>query len=257
MYAGLWAKTCQSVCSIGHWKDGEKIASGTGFIVDGYLVTNNHVYFCPPSDTVIVEFVEIDGSTSRFRKEFTKDEFVSALKDGSPESNWDFAIIEIEDLKDFPSLELQINNVDFPIGMQVGMLGYAFSQGNLSMHAGMVSSHYSKNSVRYIQIDASVNQGNSGGPLLDVSTGKVIGIVTRAAKGLSEFFDELIESFDQNIRHLSRFKGSIRMGGVDHFQAMKTTQAQMQVISKEIKRSANVGIGYAFSLDEINRFFKK
>lgn len=256
MYKDLWLKTYQSVCSIQHWKNGEKVASGSGFIIDGYLITNNHVYYLPSSDKIIIEFVEQDGSTIRYSKELTKEESGAAFKEGSPEENWDFAILQIDEFKDFPTLKFCEPEKDLPAGMSIGLLGYAFSDNNLSIHSGIISSKFSKSGVKYIQIDASVNQGNSGGPLIDYETGEVIGIVTRAAKGLTKMFDELIESFDGNIAALSAVTGSVTLGGVNPVEALKVSQRQMQIISKEIKRSANVGIGYAFALDKVRTFFK-
>ena len=256
MYKDLWIKTHQSLCSIQHWKDGEKIASGSGFIIDGYLITNNHVYDCPPSDRVVIEFVKQDGSTVKLSQEIKKADFEAALKEGSPKENWDFAILEMDEFKKIPSLKFCDLKKELPIGMPIGLLGYAFGNNNLSIHAGMISSQFSKNSVKYIQIDASVNQGNSGGPLIDPETGEVIGIVTRAAKGLTKMFDKLIESFDKNVEALGAVKVSMKVGGIDPLQVLAVSQRQMKVISKEIKRSANVGIGYAFALDKVREFFK-
>lgn len=257
MYKNLWIKTHQSLCSIQHWKGNEKIASGSGFIIDGYLVTNNHVFSCPPSEKIVLEFVEQDGSTIKFHKELNKDNFMAALKEGSTEENWDFAILEINELKKMPSLKFCQPEKELPIGMPIGLLGYAFGDNNLSIHAGMISSQFSKNDVKYIQVDASVNTGNSGGPLIDLETSEVIGIVTRAATGLTKMFDELIESFDKNIETMQTVKGMIELGSVDPMEALIISQSQMARISKEIKRSANVGIGYAFALDQIRDFFQR
>ncbi len=255
MYQKLWLKTWQSVCSIQHWRGAEKIASGSGFVVDGYLITNNHVFYCPPSDKVVIEFVEQDGSTVMFKKELTKQEFGAALKEGSPEENWDFAILQIDELRYFPSLKFCAPEKKISVGTSIGLLGYAFDQKNLSIHSGIISSKFCKGSIKYMQIDASVNQGNSGGPLIDYETGEVIGIITRAAKGLTKMFDELIESFDGNIEALSAVAGGVKFSGIDPMDVLAVSQRQMKIISNEIKRSANVGIGYAFALDGVRNFF--
>ena len=47
------------------------------------------------------------------------------------------------------------------------------------------------NGVDIIQLDASVNSSNSGGPLIHPESGDVFGIITRKATGLTDMFDEL------------------------------------------------------------------
>jgi hypothetical protein len=50
-----------------------------------------------------------------------------------------------------------------------------------------------------------VNSGNSGGPLIDLKTGKVAGIITRAETGLlREQFDRLLQALKDNQRILQR-----------------------------------------------------
>ena len=257
MYRELWKKIFGSVGSIRHRKNGEEFAVGSGFIVDGYLVTNNHVFLCDESDEVEIRFVEEDGHTISFSHIFSKADFTALIQDGSDESNWDFAILEVEALKTRPSLSLLRPASNISIGTPVAFFGYQFGAGHLSMHSGIISARFTKDLVKYIQIDGSVNQGNSGGPLINVETGEVIGIVTRSAKGLTKMFNELMESFDGNIRALEGVQGMIGLGTVDPIRALMVSQEQMKRISKEIKRSANVGIGYAFDLLEVRRFFER
>jgi hypothetical protein len=95
-----------------------------------------------------------------------------------------------------------------------------------------------------------VNAANSGGPLILPETGEVIGIVTRKATGLSNMFDILRDSLRRNLQELTRLRsggGSISIGGVDPVQAAEVTQSQLLILLDQIERSANVGIGYAFS----------
>lgn len=131
------------------------------------------------------------------------------------------------------------------------MLGFPLEHRNLVCHTGVISSFYQRGPAKVIQIDASVNQSNSGGPLLDPREGNVIGIITRKGTGLSNLFDQLLSVFDENMKVLDRVKGMIGLGGVDPVAALITGQAQMKALAKEIQRSANVGIGYAFSVEHI------
>ena len=132
-------------------------------------------------------------------------------------------------------------------------MGFQFDQPNLSLHSGILSSRFTNVDVKYLQLDASVNQGNSGGPLIDPKTSEVIGIITRKMTGLTKQFDELLKSFSENIRVLEEAKkgGSIEMFGIDPIDFFKVSQIQMAKISVEIRRSANVGVGYAYELEKV------
>jgi hypothetical protein len=116
----------------------------------------------------------------------------------------------------------------------------------------MISSIYQTGPTNILQIDGSVNHSNSGGPLLDVESGEVLGIITRKATGLTQMFQQLLQSFDENIKALQGAKGKIGLSGVDPIAALVAGQHQMQRVAWEIERSANVGIGYAFNMAHVS-----
>ncbi len=91
--------------------------------------------------------------------------------------------------------------------------------------------------------------------MINVDNNRVIGIVTRKATGLTEAFDELIKSFDDNIAYLQPAQGLMRISGFDHVEALIISQNQMKLASLELERSSNVGIGYAYELEHIKDFF--
>jgi len=124
----------------------------------------------------------------------------------------------------------------------------------LTAHMGYTSSIHGQQSRKIIQIDGSVNGGNSGGPLLSIESGNVVGIITRAVTGIIEQeFNNLISALQNNQRVLSKSKSIMSVGGVDPIQGIKASQAAMEQIARNLKRSANVGIGYAFSISPIRR----
>lgn len=252
MFTSTWSSCYQSICSISFFNSsGEKIGSGTGFKAAGFLITNNHVYFAPGAASVELSFVSANGYTSRIQKTLSYLDFQARLVSGMPESSWDYAILSLndEEFQSIPDLELSESKT-IEIGSQVAILGYQFEQSNLSMKVGILSSRYVKAGVKYLQIDSSVNQGNSGGPLVNIETNKVVGIITRKATGLSQAFDELVHSFDINSQIL-RSGITVSVGGVNIYEALAISQEQMKRTALEIKRSANVGIGYAYDLEKI------
>lgn len=261
MYRDLWKKVYKSVCSIVFYSDDERITSGTGFKVGDKLITNNHVIQVPQATDVLLRFVNEDGYTDFASKKMTLSDFQGRVLDGMPANSWDYAILDfnIPEFKAIPSLCLSSRN-EFAIGQSVTLFGFQFDQPNLSIHTGILSSRFVKGDVKYLQLHVSVNQGNSGGPLIDPKTTEVIGIVTRKMTGLTRQFDELLKSFSENIKALEQASksGTITMFNyIDPIDVFKVSQRQMAKISVEIKRSANVGVGYAYELEKVRESLEK
>ncbi len=260
MYKELWQNIYKSVFSITLLRDGGRIASGTGFKVENKLVTNYHVIQVPAATHIQLLLVNKDSYTEHISKIIPLDEFLTKLTGSMPVESWDYAIFNIDwpEFTSIPSLNLCVKD-EFNIGQPIALFGYQFGQPNLSMHSGILASRFMSAKIKYLQLDASINQGNSGGPLVDPNTSEIIGIVTRKMTGLTKQFDELLKSFEQNIQTLGQASrgGRIQMFGIDPIEGMKISQTQMAKISLEIKNSANVGIGFAYELEEVRQGLHK
>jgi serine protease Do len=134
---------------------------GSGFIIsaDGYVVTNNHVV-SPARTGATVEQITVTLSDRR--------EFEATL-------------VGRDTASDLALLKIKGNNLPFVrFGDWVVAIGNPFGLGG-TVTAGIVSAlHRNLNSGvydRYIQTDASINMGNSGGPMFDLD-GNVVGINT-------------------------------------------------------------------------------
>ena len=136
---------------------------GSGFFIssDGYAVTNNHVVEKAES----VEVTTDDGKTY-------------TAKVIGTDSRTDLALIKIDGRSDFPYVKL--SDQAPRIGDWVLAVGNPFGLGG-SVTAGIVSARGRDIGAGpyddFIQIDAPVNKGNSGGPTFDVD-GNVIGVNT-------------------------------------------------------------------------------
>jgi len=136
---------------------------GSGFFItaDGYAVTNNHVV--DKADTV--EVTTDEGKT------------YSAKVIGT-DPRTDLALIKVEGRNDFPVVKLAEGAPR--IGDWVLAVGNPFGLGG-TVTAGIVSARGRDIGAGpyddFIQIDAPVNKGNSGGPTFDVD-GNVIGVNT-------------------------------------------------------------------------------
>lgn len=143
------------------------IGQGSGLIVsaDGLILTNNHVI----QNTSEINVILNDG------REFPG-------KVVGKDSNTDIALIKI-DAKDLPFLTFG-NSSDLEAGQWVIAIGTPFGL-QASLTVGVVSATGRNNLdiariEDFIQTDAAINQGNSGGPLLNLE-GEVIGINTAIA----------------------------------------------------------------------------
>ncbi|MBO6488931.1 MAG: trypsin-like peptidase domain-containing protein, partial [Pelagibacteraceae bacterium] len=136
---------------------------GSGFIIDkdGTIVTNNHVI--ANADDIIVK---IDSK-----------EYEAKVIGSDPYA--DLAVLKIDSSSKFTSVEFG-NSDKARVGDWVVAIGNPFGLGG-TVTSGIISARNRDiNLTRYddfIQTDASINQGNSGGPLFNLE-GKVIGINT-------------------------------------------------------------------------------
>ncbi|MDO5622321.1 MAG: DegQ family serine endoprotease [Paracoccus sp. (in: a-proteobacteria)] len=137
-------------------------ALGSGFVIsaDGYIVTNNHV---------------IDGA-DEIQAEF-RDGVKRPAKVIGTDPNTDIALLKV-DASDLPFVQFGDSD-QARVGDWVLALGNPLGQG-FSATAGIVSARNRELTGTYddfIQTDASINRGNSGGPLFDLN-GEVIGVNT-------------------------------------------------------------------------------
>jgi serine protease Do len=138
------------------------LAQGSGFVVsaDGYVVTNNHV---------------IDNA-SKIQVAFDKDnKFEAELVGTDPRT--DIALLKIKASQTFPFVKFSDKTPR--VGDWVIAVGNPFGLGG-TVTAGIVSAQgrdIGSGPYDYMQIDAAVNRGNSGGPTFNLE-GEVVGVNT-------------------------------------------------------------------------------
>ena len=227
----------------------ELLGFGSGFLVEGGIITNSLNIRSRETDVIAIRFDDLDPNDSSNYIRISPDDYVKAE---SPQGEKDFAFLQM-DQPEFGGrhhFELVDSSTPGEVGEKAIFLGFPFGMTHLTTHIGFISSIHSANGVKIIQIDGSINGGNSGGPLVEIKSGKVIGIVTRSVTGLIEQqFIALINALQQNQKALRNVVGMMSLGPVDPIQAIISSQAAMEQIAKDLHRSANVGIGYAYSVD--------
>ena len=141
---------------------GEGLFGGSGFVVDkrGYIVTNYHV-------------IE-DGSEIRV---FFNDRVSYTASVIKTDTARDAAVIKINSsLENFPTVKLG-NSSEVKTGEEVLAAGYPYIAEWPVFTKGIISGQPHVFGYDWLQLDAAVNHGNSGGPLVNME-GEVIGINT-------------------------------------------------------------------------------
>ncbi|MDX6694893.1 MAG: serine protease Do [Blastocatellia bacterium] len=147
---------------------------GSGFIVDpkGYILTNQHV---------------VQGATRITVRLQSGEEFRGVVKGVDEET--DIAVVKIESARELPSVKLGDSNTA-QVGDWVLAIGSPFGLDQ-TVTAGIISTKERQTPLftsfqQFLQTDAAINRGNSGGPLVNMR-GEVIGINSQIATSTGDY----------------------------------------------------------------------
>jgi len=167
-------KTEQAVLFIKVMTNSGALSFGTGFLIspNGYFLTCNHV---------IEDAKEINARTRIMNNGILEDkiykcELMKTSKD------LDIALLKLDGANlPYLSIETDYFNYEYKKGGKVCLTGYPFGERtevDCSYTEGKISAALSDREPERINLDISGKCGNSGGPVLDIKTGKIIGIFT-------------------------------------------------------------------------------
>ena len=153
--------------------DGDRKGSGlgAGFVVDtarGWIMTNAHV---------------VGRSPSRVEVAFHGQDFGEAAK-VYVDPFLDLAIVRVVDRGAMSGVEaprLECAAIP-PVGHPVGAFGHPWRL-QFTGTRGIISGVTAKYRTELLQTDAPINQGNSGGPLISLENGRIVGINTAGIRG--------------------------------------------------------------------------
>lgn len=142
----------------------------------------------------------------------------------------DIAVLRIQAPDVLPSLQFA-SPTDGGLGSEVAAFGYPLESilgPSVTITRGVISAKRMEDGVRYLQTDAAVNPGNSGGPLVTLR-GLVVGVVTarieqvfdRPVQGIGLAID--IESVTARLNRLSRGAQYFRPTKLQDFYPAGTT----------------------------------
>ncbi|MFP4621196.1 MAG: serine protease [Bacteroidales bacterium] len=260
MYRKIWNKCARSVAQLNLYTESDiKILTLTGFKVRNFLITDEGIRKISPYDKVEIKFVDKDGYTPVAWKILDKTELDKRTIVGLNDKFLNFLIINIdfEGFEEIPPLSLG-EEEEMAVGQPVASLGYHANQENLSIRQGIISSyHFNDDGNRYIQIDASIKSGNAGSPLVNVETGRIIGVIGHKLTELTDSYRRLKNIMNSNITLLKKYQGKYNMEDIDPVQVLIANQNQIKYIAKEIYRIADMGVGYAVPAIDIAKFIKE
>ena len=262
------------VLLVNHLPDGS-IGYGAGILLDGEgrVLTNMHVVANAVSlggllhDPSRTSYIPQDGGLKRYLFENEKAIRPAILQRGEPVL--DLAIVKLDaDTRKLPRLAFRSETVR--VGERVMAVGHP-SETVWSFSAGLVSATHSG----VIQTDASINHGNSGGPLID-ARGRVVGVNTSRLFGDTQgiafarpiaFAKELVEgstgtlamdlstperAFTSCLRAWELASASVGecFDEASTIQSMKTLRAQL-IVKASLTPEQAAGMGAAFDrMDE-------
>ncbi len=211
----------------------KEVGGGSGFIVaaDGLVVTNKHVALDAQADYTV----------------FTNDGKSYPAKVLARDPVQDLAILKIENLEaKFPVVNLgdsdalQIGQTVIAIGNALGEFRNTVSTGVVSGLGRTITASGSGSFVEtiedVIQTDAAINQGNSGGPLLNLA-GQVIGMDTATVSGAQSI------GFAIPINKIKRSIDQVQEGGKITYAFLGVRYLQVTSgVQKDRKLSVDYGV---------------
>jgi hypothetical protein len=225
---------------------GQSTGSGFSFRSPTIIVTNCHVVAPHLTGRTPIVAVTESGVQIPIR-----------LLAHSPESQFDFAILEAQ--QGMPPgrsiLQPDIMSV-LPRGTEIIFSGFPHGIPDLLTHEAVVSGPANPYGF---YIDGSVNGGNSGGPIIQKTTGRILGIVTQRRFLGAVQLGQLRQGVAQLSQHCQTIagRGSVQIMGVDFGSFAQMMAQGFSVIDQILQANANSGIGIGFRIEYVNQEYDR
>ncbi|HAJ7390815.1 TPA: trypsin-like peptidase domain-containing protein [Escherichia coli] len=220
---------------------GTSCGSGFSFLREDLVITNLHV---------IKPLVDLEnGRTLGQATLITESGQEILAKILYVDIEYDFAVMRVSDPLPAGREVLQPSNNFNPVrGLRLIFAGYPHGFPQLLTSEAIISSPLEGGKFA---IDGMVNGGNSGGPIVDLETGNVVGIVTqRRYPGKGEA-DDIGEKSKVLLGELRNMQINVRFGGVDFARINSLYAESLATIVKVLESNANPGIGIGFPIQPV------
>ncbi len=260
MYKTIWKNCFNSVCQLSFYSSaGIKLLSMTGFKANGhFLITDDYLFKIFKAEKVKISFVKSDGHSENASIEIPMDELKRRVIKSIDNEKTPFAAVNIDfkEFKDIPSLKLS-KNQDIEIGENIAVLGYQLDKENLAIKTGIVSSTFNDKNLKYLQVDSSIKQGNSGSPLVNAETGEVIGIIGHKLAAITQSHKRMKQIINNNLTVLKKSQGKLNVEEIDPIQVLIANQNQIKYIANEVYKTATMSNGYALDISYVHDLFEE
>ena len=174
----------------------------------------------------------------------------------SPENEFDYAILRtIKDLKE-DRVVLEPKHIIPNRGMKVCFSGFPHGIDDLLVQLAHISGPFNK--VGFY-IDGSVNGGNSGGPIVDISNMKVIGIITQRRFLTPIDLEKVNRTLEDIHKHFQKMGGraGVIISGVDFGQFAQLMSRGFSIFRTILEANANTGIGIGYRIEFVTQKIKE
>jgi S1-C subfamily serine protease len=220
--------------------------SGFHFLQPEIIVTNDHVVD--------------DARTSATAETEAGDPLTLDYLTHSPRDEFDFALYRVSG--NIPAgrtvLEPDESATPLPRGAEVLFAGFPHGVHELLVQRAIVSGLYEEDLGFYL--DGPVNGGNSGGPVVSVETGKVVGITTASRYMTDDEWERLASEAQQLEAHCAALADPRQTGGatsmvgiqgIDFREFAEMVARSNRLIRRMLEANANTGLGIGFNIDHV------
>ncbi len=260
MFADVWKKSRNSVCALRFYNEkGTLVDTLSGFKVKSSLVTAEEAFFINNVSKVVISFCSDSVDSSMASLEIPYKEFVADFGVGLKRNSEGYAIfnIDLPDFAEVPCLEFASFDESL-IGRELVYVGFQEGLPCQVLKRAFVTSSFRNSFGRLtLVLDGNFGYGNSGGPLLDPKTGKVLGIVNRRITSSAKYFEKLVATVNENISMLKQIEGRFVLDNVDPVQVLIVNQNQLKFLSKNIYQHSNSLQAFAILPEPLIGYFQR
>ncbi|RSB23631.1 S1 family peptidase [Enterobacter cloacae] len=228
---------------------GNSFGSGFSFINENYVITNYHVV----SNMVNLEEKKALGLI----KLRCEDNQLFSASIIHINIDCDFAVLKIESNLPEGREILQPAENFIPIrGLKLIFTGYPHGENHLLSHEGIISSPLPDGRFH---IDGMVSGGNSGGPIVDLTSGKVIGIVSERRFIGSQDIKNLRAATNVIIQQCENLRqaGTIISSGFNVADLNQAYATGLTILTAVLESNANPGIAIGYPITPVVNAIKE
>ncbi len=257
MYRSVWKNYHKSVCSVELYsKQGIRFHRATGFRYRGYIISDLSGEDLKRAEKILIQFFseKVSGPVALFELKSRDLNKMIAGEIPNEYSGLKFIAMPKGDTYSVPPLIS--GSIPHPAtGSPVAIICFSRRMDRPCLKTGIVSSRIMEGGNAYVHIEASFEPGNAGSPVIDGSTGNLVGVVSDCLSAQLREYKVLRRIIDENIRTLDALNGNSVCEGIDIFQALKANHYLIRNLTRDIHLCSHRNFGFALPFARIAECF--